>query len=69
MELGGPERSRCDNAGTYEFIANRLSESTTGKVHLIESICAVDNRRRINPPSMKPRPTQPNRRIHDLYVR
>ena len=45
MELGASELRRCGNAVSKAFIANRLSESATGEVRLMESICAVDNRR------------------------
>ena len=45
MELGASELRRCENAESKEFIANRLAESTTGKDRLMESICAIDNRR------------------------
>ena len=45
MGLGVPERNRCGDAGANGFIASRLAESTTGKVRLMESICAVENRR------------------------
>jgi hypothetical protein len=45
MELGASELHRCGNAVADEFIASRLSESTTGNVCLMESICAVENRR------------------------
>ena len=77
MGLGASELRRCGNAVADEFIANRLAESTTGKVCLMESICAVENRRaarqrvvfRINPTTVKPRLSQPSRRIRDPYVR
>ena len=45
MEPGASELRRCGNAVSDEFIASRLAESTTGKVCLMESICAVENRR------------------------
>ena len=45
MELGASELRRCGNAVSKAFIANRLSESATGEVRLMESICGVDNRR------------------------
>ena len=45
MGLGASELRRCGNAVVDEFIANRLAESTTGENRLMESICAVDNRR------------------------
>ena len=45
MGLGASEQRRCGNAVADEFIANRLAESTTGEHRLMESICAVDNRR------------------------
>ncbi len=45
MELGASELRRCENTVSEEFIANRLAESATGKVCLMESICAVGNRR------------------------
>ena len=45
MGLSGSERGRCENAGTNEFIASRLAETTTGESRLMESICAVENRR------------------------
>src|SRR6056297_1309450 len=45
MELGDTQRSRCANADADEFIANRLCETATGKVHLMESVCEVENRR------------------------
>ncbi len=45
MGLGASELRRCGNAVADEFIANRLSKSTTGEDRLMESICAVDNRR------------------------
>ena len=45
MELGDTQQDRCENTGADEFIANRLSETATGESRLMESICAVDNRR------------------------
>ena len=45
LGLEDSQRGCCDNTSADEFIASRLSESTTGKVHLMESICAVVNRR------------------------
>jgi len=45
MELGASELRRSGNAVSDEFIASRLAESTTGNVRLMESICAVENRR------------------------
>ncbi len=45
MALGASELRRCGNAVAAEFIANRLAESTTGQDRLMESICAVENRR------------------------
>ncbi len=45
MGLDVPERNRCGATSANEFIASRLAESTTGKVHLMESVCAVENRR------------------------
>ncbi len=45
LELGASELRRCENTVFEEFIANRLAESATGKVRLMESICAVGNRR------------------------
>ena len=69
MALGASELRRCGNAVADEFIANRLAESTTGKVCLMESICAVENRRRISPASVNPCLSQPSRRIRDPYVR
>ena len=45
LELGASENHRCGNAVSDEFIATRLAESATGKVRLMESICAVENRR------------------------
>jgi len=45
MGLAESQQGCCENAGADEFIANRLAESTTGKVCLMESICAVENRR------------------------
>ncbi len=45
MELGAVELRRCENAESKAFIANRLSESATGDVRLMESICGIDNRR------------------------
>ena len=45
LELGASELRRCGNAVADEFIASRLAESTTGNVCLMESICAVENRR------------------------
>jgi len=46
MGLGASELRRCENAVIDEFIANRLAETTTGENRLMESICAVDNRRK-----------------------
>jgi len=46
LGLGASELRRCGNAVADEFIASRLAESTTGKDRLMESICAVDNRRK-----------------------
>jgi RNA-directed DNA polymerase len=45
MELGALELRRCGTAESKAFIANRLAENTMGEVCLMESICAVDNRR------------------------
>jgi len=45
MGLGASEQRRCGNAVADEFIASRLAESTTGQNRLMESICAVENRR------------------------
>ena len=45
MALGASELRRCGNAVADESMANRLAESTTGKDRLMESICAVGNRR------------------------
>ena len=45
MGLGASELRRCGNAVADEFIASRLAESATGQDRLMESICAVDNRR------------------------
>ena len=45
MGLGASEQRRCGNAVADEFIANRLAKSTTGEDRLMESICAVENRR------------------------
>lgn len=44
LELNGTEGSR-DRTASDEFMATSLAESTTGKDRLMESICAVDNRR------------------------
>lgn len=45
MELGASGNPRGANTAPNEFIASRLAESTTGRVCLMESICAVENRR------------------------
>ena len=45
LGLAESQRGCCENAGVNEFIASRLAESTTGKVRLMESVCAVENRR------------------------
>ena len=45
MELGAVELRRCGSAESEAFIANRLAESATGEVRLMESICGIDNRR------------------------
>lgn len=45
LELGASALRRRENAVSDEFIASRLAESTTGNVCLMESICAVENRR------------------------
>lgn len=45
MKLKVPEDCLSKDSAIKEFIANRLTESTAGEVHLMESICAVGNRR------------------------
>lgn len=45
MKLGASELRRCGNAVSKDWIATSLAESTTGKDRLMESICAIDNRR------------------------
>jgi len=45
MDLRATELCRCQYMESKEFIANHLAESTTGEDRLMESICAIDNRR------------------------
>ncbi len=45
MDLRAAELCRCQYMESKEFIANHLAESTTGEDRLMESICAIDNRR------------------------
>jgi len=45
LGLGASELRRCGNAVADEFIATRLAETATGENRLMESICAVENRR------------------------
>jgi hypothetical protein len=45
MELGASELRRCENTVPTDWIATSPTESTMGKVHHMELVCAVENRR------------------------